>query len=150
MLVSIVANHAFGLWVERERRAGTRRLAVVTAVTFNLGLLFVFKYADWIWQCLGAVFSVLPREPLGGLLVDSEWGRAVLLTPTLHLRLPLGISFFTFQAISYVVDVHRGEVEAQRSLRDYGLYKSLFPQLIAGPIVRYRDVAAQIVSRTET
>jgi alginate O-acetyltransferase complex protein AlgI len=83
-------------------------------------------------------------------LITSEWGKSVLLTPDLHLRLPLGISFFTFQAMSYVIDVYRRDVAAQRSLRDFALYKSLFPQLIAGPIVRYRDVAQQIVSRTSS
>jgi alginate O-acetyltransferase complex protein AlgI len=150
MLLSILANFGFGLWVEREQRRGPGRIAVTSALIFNISLLVVFKYADWLWQCLGSVFSSLPHEPLGGLLVSSEWGKAVLLTPTLHLRLPLGISFFTFQAMSYVIDVHRRDVGAQHSLIDFGLYKSLFPQLIAGPIVRYRDVAAQIVSRTES
>jgi alginate O-acetyltransferase complex protein AlgI len=147
MLLSMVANYAFGLWVERERNAGGGRVAVTSAVIFNLGMLVAFKYADWIWGNLGRVLSALPKEPFGGWLIDSELGRAVLLTPTHHLRLPLGISFFTFQAMSYVIDVHRRDVGAQRNLRDFGLYISLFPQLVAGPIVRYRDVAREIVSR---
>jgi alginate O-acetyltransferase complex protein AlgI len=83
-------------------------------------------------------------------LVTSEFGRGVLLTPALELRLPLGISFFTFQALSYVIDVARRDVRVQRNLRDFALYLALFPQLIAGPIVRYRDVAEQIVARTES
>ena len=149
MLTSIVANYAFGLWVERAQLSGSARTQISIAVVFNLGLLFIFKYADWIWQSLGTLFSGHPVEPLGGVLITSEWGRNVLLTSTQHLRLPLGISFFTFQAMSYVIDVYRRDVRAQRSLTNFGLYISLFPQLIAGPIVRYRDVAQQIVSRTE-
>ncbi|MEO6709227.1 MAG: MBOAT family O-acyltransferase [Planctomycetota bacterium] len=150
MLASIVANYAFGRWVEREQAAGGGRVAVTAAVVFNLGLLLVFKYADWLWQSLGTLISGHSVEPFGALFVTSDWGRSVLLTPTQHLRLPLGISFFTFQAMSYVIDVFRRDVGAQRSLTNFGLYISLFPQLIAGPIVRYRDVAEQIVRRSET
>ncbi len=149
MLASIVANYLFGLWVEREHRSGGGRVAVSCAVVFNLGMLFVFKYADWLWESLGALIGPGPAKPLGSLLFDSQWSKAALLTSTQHLRLPLGISFFTFQAMSYVIDVYRRDVTAQRSLSNFGLYISLFPQLIAGPIVRYRDVALQIVSRQE-
>jgi alginate O-acetyltransferase complex protein AlgI len=150
MLLSIVANYSFGLWATRELRAGGGRLAVTAALMFNIGILFFFKYADWLWMSLGTLFSGHPVEPLGGLLVTSAWGHTALLTATNHLRLPLGISFFTFQAMSYVIDVHRRDVEAQRNLLDFALYKSLFPQLIAGPIVRYRDVHDQVTSRTAT
>ncbi|HUR28356.1 MAG TPA: MBOAT family O-acyltransferase [Planctomycetota bacterium] len=150
MAISIVANHGFGLWVERERRAGDGRVAVTTAVVFNLGLLVLFKYADWIWESAGGFFAGHAVTPLGALLVPEGWGKNVLLDSNLHLRLPLGISFFTFQAMSYVIDVHRRDVAAQRSLLDFGLYITFFPQLIAGPIVRYRDLAGQIVARTET
>ncbi len=150
MLATIVANFFFGLWVEREQRRGTGRAAVSAAVIFNMGMLFVFKYADWLWESIGALILGHPVPPLGGVLFTSEWSRSAFLTSTQHLRLPLGISFFTFQAMSYVIDVHRRDVRAQRNLVDFALYKSLFPQLIAGPIVRYKDVAAQIVGRTES
>ncbi len=150
MLATIGANFCFGLWVEREQRRGTGRAALIAAVIFNMGMLFVFKYADWLWESLGALILGHPVQPLGGVLFNSEWSRSAFLTSTQHLRLPLGISFFTFQAMSYVIDVHRRDVRAQRNLIDFALYKSLFPQLIAGPIVRYKDVAAQIVGRTES
>jgi alginate O-acetyltransferase complex protein AlgI len=150
MLISILANYGFGLWVEREQSSGGGRWAVTAALIFNVGILFTFKYADWLWESLGAFFSGHPVEPLGGLLITSHWGEVALLNSTRHLRLPLGISFFTFQAMSYVIDVYRRDVGAQKSLINFALYKSLFPQLIAGPIVRYRDVAEQIVSRSET
>ncbi|HTF89262.1 MAG TPA: MBOAT family O-acyltransferase [Planctomycetota bacterium] len=150
MLLSILANYGFGLWVERARETGPARLQVTLAVVFNLGLLFLFKYADWLWMSLGGLLAGHPIQPLGGLLVTSDLGRSVLLTGAGHLRLPLGISFFTFQAMSYVIDVSRREVPAERNPASFALYISLFPQLIAGPIVRYRDVAAQLVDRSET
>ena len=150
MLTSILANYAFGLWVERALRSGSARTPVAASVVFNLGLLFLFKYADWLWMSLGGLIMGHPIQPLGGLLITSPLGTSVLLTSTQHLRLPLGISFFTFQAMSYVIDVSRREVRAQRNPTNFALYIALFPQLIAGPIVRYHDVAEQIVSRTET
>ena len=150
MLLSISANYGVGLWVERAQRSGSARAAVAAAVVFNLGLLFLFKYADWLWSSLIGFATGTAPPPLGGLLVTSELGRSVLLTPELELRLPLGISFFTFQALSYVIDVSRRDAPVQRSLTDFALYIALFPQLIAGPIVRYRDVAEQIVTRTES
>ena len=150
MLLSIVANWGFGIWAEREQASGGGRKAVIGALIFNIGILLFFKYADWLWLALGGLLKGHPIEPLGGLLVTSEWGRKELLTPALHLRLPLGISFFTFQAMSYVIDVQRRDVGAEHSLLNFAMYKSLFPQVIAGPIVRYRDVHEQVHSRVET
>ncbi|MFT5050353.1 MAG: alginate O-acetyltransferase complex protein AlgI [Chlamydiales bacterium] len=135
MLASISANYGFGLWAERARARGAGRLSLVPAVSFNLGLLFVFKYANWIWRELSALVGFWSGEQPGLPELDP-------------MHLPIGISFFTFQALSYVIDVQRGAVPAQRSWIRFGVYVSLFPQLVAGPIVRYRDVAAQIVSRT--
>jgi len=127
MLASIAGNWGLGLWVER---AGARSGVVVAlALVLNLGLLAFFKYWNFLWDNLQALAPELerfPRDPV---------------------ELPIGISFFTFQALSYVIDVRRGEARAQRSPLDFGLYIALFPQLIAGPIVRYRDVAAQIGAR---
>ena len=150
MLLSILANYGFGLWAEREQRTGNARTPLVVAVTFNIGLLFLFKYSDWLWMSIGEFVVGHPIQPLGGLLITSSVGKSVLLTGAQHLRLPLGISFFTFQALSYVIDVGRREVRAQQSPTDFALYIALFPQLIAGPIVRYRDVALQIASREES
>jgi alginate O-acetyltransferase complex protein AlgI len=151
MLASIVANWAFGLWIAAERRRGRGRLPLALAVGFDLALLVAFKYADWLLAlassallALGTIDVALPA--LGTSLAGSSW-HPLLVDPDGGIHLPIGISFFTFQAISYVVDVYRGEAEARRDPLDVALYVSLFPQLIAGPIVRYRDVAAQIVSR---
>jgi len=134
MLASIVANYGFGRWAEGARTRGASRAPLVLAVSFNLGLLFVFKYANWFWRELSR-------------LVDTWSGAEASLPELAPMHLPIGISFFTFQALSYVIDVQRGVVPAQRNLIRFGVYVSLFPQLVAGPIVRYRDVAAQIVSR---
>jgi alginate O-acetyltransferase complex protein AlgI len=100
------------------------------AVAANLALIAVFKYANFLVDNVNVLLALLHLRP-------------IVLAP---VHLPLGISFFTFQALSYVVDVYRRDVSAQRSLLDFALYKTLFPQLIAGPIVRYRDVAAELSS----
>ena len=125
MLVSIVLNYLFGLGA-----AGTRwdRPAVVLAVLLNIGLLVFYKYTGFLAQLLGA---------LTGLAI-----------PAPQIRLPIGISFFTFQGLSYVIDVYRDKKNVQKSLFSVLLYISFFPQLIAGPIVRYADIARQIDSRT--
>ncbi|MFQ7450190.1 MAG: MBOAT family O-acyltransferase [Flavonifractor plautii] len=129
MLGSILANYGFGLWVDACKRAGrTCAPPLVTALAVNLGILFVFKYLTFtlgILNRLGAAF-VIPG-------IES----------------PIGISFFTFQALSYVLDVHRDRGEVQRSPLKVGLYISFFPQLIAGPIVKYETVAQQIDHRKE-
>ena len=126
MIVSTVMNYVFGRLLGGERQ-GHRRLVLVLAVVCNLGMLGFFKYTDMLISTGNAL-----------LHLDLE------LT---HLALPVGISFFTFQAMSYVIDVYRGDVESQKSYLDVLLYISFFPQLIAGPIVKYHDIQAQIRDR---
>ena len=130
MMASILANYLFGLWVHTWKRRGRRLLLPVTAACVcNLGLLFVFKYLT---------FTLKNLNLLG------------LNTPIPVIELPIGISFFTFQALSYVLDVAMGTAQVQRSPFGLGLYISLFPQLIAGPIVKYATVAGEIQGRRET
>ncbi|MHC4250990.1 MAG: MBOAT family O-acyltransferase [Planctomycetota bacterium] len=131
MLASIAANYLFGLWIDRVRERPSVKLALVSAVVFNLGLLGVFKYANFVVDNLNALSSTIciPRIELA------------------PVHLPIGISFFTFQAMSYVIDVYRRDAEVQKNPVNVALYISLFPQLIAGPIVRYRDVARQLAGR---
>jgi alginate O-acetyltransferase complex protein AlgI len=153
MLVSIAGNYVFGWWVDRSRANGRGRGVTALAVGLNLGLLVVFKYADWLWGSLGGLLAqagILETAPLplGGILFPSGVLHDRLLTADDHIRLPIGISFFTFQALSYLIDVYRREEEVQKNPLDFGLYIALFPQLIAGPIVRYRDVARQVVQRS--
>ncbi len=135
MVASIALNTALAAWAGRRRAAGRPGRAPVTlAVLFNVGLLLVFKYANFLVANLNALRAGLGAGPLA--------------VP--DIPLPIGISFFTFQALSYVLDVHRGDAEARRNPLRVGLYIGLFPQLIAGPIVRYRDVASQIDRRKTT
>lgn len=135
MVGSILLNYGFGLLVHAlGSRPRAARAAVASAVALNIGLLIAFKYANFLAANLSVLLAALGRPP-------------VELSP---IHLPIGISFFTFQALSYVVDVYRRDGHVQRSPLDMGLYISLFPQLIAGPIVRYRDVDAQIRDRSVT
>ena len=127
---SILFNHAVGLRLDRTR---SRRL-LAFGVSANLLLLGVFKYLDFLVENLNAALA-----PLRG-------GEPLLPLP--GIALPMGISFFTFQVVSYLVDIFRGGVRAQRNVLDFGLYVALFPQLIAGPIVRYAEIAPQLRQRT--
>ena len=134
MLASILGNFAAGLLIDRCRLKTAGRAALGLGVGLNLVLLGFFKYAGFLVDNLNQFLALvgLPGVALG------------------PVHLPIGISFFTFQAISYLMDVHRGTVRAQRNPLDLGLYIALFPQLIAGPIVRYHDIAAEIVRRRVT
>ncbi len=133
MLASIVCNYLAGLGIGAAKRNGhpcTARLMLTLGVFCNLGLLFVFKYLTFV---LGNVNAILPLP---------------FAVP--EIALPIGISFFTFQSMSYIIDVYRGHADMQKNPLDLTLYVALFPQLIAGPIVRYETVAEQIRSRRES
>lgn len=133
LLVSIGCNAALGRRIDRAT-GRARRLWLWLAVGINLLLLGYYKYAGFVAENVAALMQSLglPGEP------------------SADVHLPLGISFFTFQAVSYVVDVYRRRVPAQDSVLEVGLYIALFPQLIAGPIVRYEDIAAQLRRRVMT
>lgn len=134
MLVSIGMNFGFGLWVERAHGTRQGHVALGLAVFCNLALLGYFKYADFLIQNLNVALGAVGLPEIGST----------------YVVMPIGISFYTFQAMSYVIDVYRRETRAQRSLIDMALYIALFPQLIAGPIVRYVDVASQMRDRRVT
>ena len=129
MLFSIAANYLFGLLIDRARERGSRGgTAFALAVATNLGLLGFFKYANFFVDNLNQVLPVLGLAPM-------DIGR---------VHLPIGISFFTFQALSYVVDVYRRRVMPARSWIDFANYLAFFPQLVAGPIVRASDLVPQM------
>lgn len=131
VVASVLANWGFGLAIATaEGRARRRWLAL--AVVADLGTLAVFKYANFATANLDAIARA---AGLAGLAATT-------------IPLPLGISFFTFHAISYVVDVYKRNARAERRLADFALYILLFPQLIAGPIIRWRDIASQLAPRT--
>lgn len=126
MIFSTIVNYLFGRLLETENKR-IRKTVIILTVIVNLGLLIVFKYTDMIIDTMNKIMhSNIPMQ---------------------NLTLPVGISFFTFQAMSYVIDVYRKEVKVQKNYFNIVLYISFFPQLIAGPIVRYYDVQKQIVSR---
>lgn len=126
MLASIVANYIFGRILSSENPL-LRKITLAVAVCANLGMLVVFKYADMLISSVNQI-------------CNTEF-------PLTHLALPIGISFFTFQALSYVIDVYRHNAVPERNLFHVMLYISFFPQLIAGPIVKYHDIQAQIKNR---
>ncbi len=128
MMVSIVINWASGYFISRSE-GNVRAFFLAAGVICDLGILGYYKYAGFFAR-----------------IVNGLCGRKLL--PELEIPLPIGISFFTFQAISYIVDVYRGDTEASPRLTNVALYISFFPQLIAGPIVKYRDINKQIENRT--
>ncbi len=131
MLASIGINYLGGRLIGTASSLSARRVWLILSIAFNLLLLGYFKYANFITDNLNILLAAANLE-------------AVELSP---VRLPIGISFFTFQALSYIIDVFRKEVKPQNSVFNLALYISLFPQLIAGPIVRYHDLEDQISTR---
>ncbi|MHC4199964.1 MAG: MBOAT family O-acyltransferase [Planctomycetota bacterium] len=113
---------------------GQRKIAVALSVVTNLGLLGFFKYAGFVQANMNWVFSAFGAETM----------------TVYRVALPLGISFYTFQSMSYSIDLYRGHARPARSLLDFSCYVALFPQLVAGPIVRYSDLAEQLSRRTHT
>ena len=131
IMVSIFINYVSGLLLDKYKNDNKIRKTIITlSVMFNLGALGYFKYSDFFIENINAVC-----------------GTSI---PLLHLTLPLGISFYTFQIMSYTIDVYRGKVEAERNFISLGAYVALFPQLIAGPIVKYSDVSNELKSRKIT
>ena len=131
MFLSTAIDFTHGLIVERCKAKGNdkgARLAVTSSIIFNLGLLGFFKYWDFLAGSLQAI-------GLGFM-------------PVMNIHLPIGISFYTFQTMSYTIDVYRGDTRAQRNIINFGTFVTLFPQLIAGPIIKYKDLGDQINERT--
>lgn len=131
MIFSILVNYIFGRLMDKHRENKKRlKLMLALSVVIDLGLLSVFKYTDFVITNINAIF---------GSSFDL-----------LNIALPIGISFYTFQAMSYTIDVYRDDVRVQKNLIDFGMYITMFPQLIAGPIVRYADVQDQLAERSVT
>lgn len=132
MLAVILLNYGFGLWIWALRRKGKGAKAVLAAgVAANLLLLGYFKYASFLMSAISTVIPGLQRISVP------------------QVELPIGISFYIFQSMSYIIDIYRDDAPVQKNPLTFGTYVALFPQLIAGPIVRYRDVAQQLSSRRE-
>ncbi len=133
MLFSTVWDYAMGRCIDtnlKQGRRGRARAFLVLSIVVNLGLLGFFKYADFVIQTVNQIPGVQ--------------------LPLLNLPLPIGISFYTFQTMSYSIDLYRGEVPVQKNLISFGTYVTLFPQLIAGPIVRMKTIAGELNRREES
>ena len=130
MIATIAVFYGCGLAIGKAQAEKWKKFWLVVSVVTGLGLLAIFKYADFFIENFSAVTG--------------------LSIPLLRLALPVGISFYTFQSLSYTIDVYRGKVEVQRNPISFGAYVTLFPQLIAGPIVRYADIVRELNSRTHS
>lgn len=128
MVLSAVINYAAAICIDKTPKG--KKAVLIAGVVFNLGMLVFFKYAPFIVTTVNDVFSCKIPVP--------------------QITLPIGISFFTFQALSYVIDVYRGKVGVQKNFFNVLLYISFFPQLIAGPIVKYKDISEEICNRKVT
>lgn len=131
MLISIIINWYFGIIIDKNRNNNFKaRSIIIIMISFNLIIMFIFKYLMFTLNTINSVFAANINVP--------------------KIALPIGISFFTFQAISYVIDVYRQHGKVQKNPLNVGLYIAFFPQLIAGPIVRYETIADQIINRRES
>lgn len=131
LLISIILNYCFALLIDAAKQRAKKnftKLVLATAICFNLGSIGYFKYTGFFTEILNSLFS--------------------LKIPVPNIVLPIGISFFTFQILSYIIDVYRGDVPVQKNLLYLGAYIVAFPQLIAGPIVRYQTVAKELEERS--
>lgn len=127
MFISILGNYIFGLFIAGKGSSSKRKWCLAASVTFNLSMLIFFKYSGFIVENIAALLNIPIEAP--------------------SIRLPLGISFFTFHCISYIVDVYKGNVKVQRNFWDLALYICLFPQLVAGPIIRYHSICDELQDR---
>jgi len=133
MLGSTIINYYLGRWVDRETEPFRRRKAVAIAIALNVGTLACFKYANFAADNLNAILRGIGFAPVH-----------------VRVRLPIGISFFTFHALSYVIDIYRRKWPSAKNPGDVALYIFFFPQLIAGPILRWSAIAPQIARRVVT
>ncbi len=131
LLFVIVMNYVFGLWINQLPDKRQRSIVLQISVGANIMLLIIFKYTPFIVENINTLLSNFNVANI----------------PVPHITLPLGISFFTFQAISYLIDIYRNEIEPEKNLVNLAVFTSFFPQLIAGPIVRYREISEDLHKR---
>lgn len=132
LLLSIGANYLLALGIEKVQNKNGKRLLLAGTLLFDFAPLFLFKYYDFVIENINILLQ--------------KGGSGQQLSP-LGLVLPLGISFYTFQLASYIIDVYWGKVSAEKNLIRFGTYLCMFPQLIAGPIIKYADMAKQLGRR---
>ncbi len=145
LLLCCAINYAAGLLISRyDRDIRRKRAVLVVSLILDLGILGIFKYTGFAVGLINAVTGLaLPKNIFAGI-ANSLFGTSFSLA---EIALPIGISFFTFQSMSYTVDLYLGNIEVQKSFVDFSAYVTCFPQIVAGPIVRYRDVSEKLKSR---
>ena len=149
MIFSILLNFFGGYILEKkEKKKNVRKYRLFVILFLNLAMLFYFKYFNMLIVMIEAIMQADKG-------LSTVWTTMMSMerTGTLNIKdivLPIGISFFTFQSMSYVIDLYMGKVSLQKDIINFALYVSLFPQLIAGPIVKYSDVSEQIENRSES
>ena len=147
MMGTIVIDYAGGRFIDNNKdNIKKKKTGLIVTITLNLSILFFFKYFNMVVIIIENVLS----HGAKGFVNAMKYMEGTGALGIKEIVLPIGISFFTFQAMSYVIDVYKGESEAQENILDFALYVSLFPQLIAGPIVQYKDVSGQILNRKES
>ncbi len=155
MFLSIAIDYTHGLLVEKSKAKGNDRAArraVASSVIFNLALLFFFKYWDFVVGNLSHLgLHLATRGDIRGVLTDAlaKIGITGVFSADAG-TLPIGISFYTFQTMSYTIDVYRGDAKAQKNIVTFGTFVTLFPQLIAGPIIKYKDLGDQLETRSHS
>lgn len=132
LVVAILINYLLGILTENQDNNFTKNLLLVVAILVNLGSLAYFKYTSFFINNLNLLFSKIHIQSISSF----------------KIHLPLGISFFTFHALSYIIDIYRKKANAQKDIAKLALYFTFFPQLVAGPIVRYHDIEMQLIKRT--
>ncbi|MGI6123580.1 MAG: MBOAT family protein, partial [Acetivibrionales bacterium] len=130
MIISIISGYLHGLWINCTRGSRYAKIPVISSIIISIGLLVFFKYTDFFIGNVNGVFNT-DISPL-------------------NIALPIGISFYTFQILSYTIDVYRDEAKVQKNILRFATYVSLFPQLIAGPIVRYTTIEEELNERTHS
>lgn len=135
LVFSIFLNHQIAKGIARTKQESIKKVVLIIGLSYNFGLLFLFKYLDFFINQLNFVTNKIARQ---------------FLIPNVNLVLPIGISFYTFQISAYLIDVYRKEIKREPSLLNFGTYISMFPQLVAGPIVTYPDVQKDLNSRSIT
>ena len=131
LILSNIANFYLVKYMYKSENVITKKILCGISIAISIGLLFYFKYGNFTMLNFNAILSIFNQEPI-------EWIKIVL---------PIGISFFSFQSVTYTLDTYRGINEPMKRLTDYMLYITMFPQLVAGPIIRYCDIADQIRER---
>jgi alginate O-acetyltransferase complex protein AlgI len=130
MIISIVSGYVHGLWIDKSKERKQAKIALVSSVVVSIGILGIFKYLNFFIENINKLWDV-------GI-------------SPVYLIMPIGISFYTFQILSYTIDVYKGEAKVQKNILTFATYISLFPQLIAGPIVRYTTVEADLIKRSHS